>query len=265
MAESIVITTPETTGDAPADHNQKMIDKANGVVTPADEITPTGDRPAWLPEKFKSPEDMAKAYAALEGKLGGQSNDPPADAPADPTAEPAIPDDKTVTDALAKDGLSLDEFSAEFNKSGALSEESYAKLLAAGYDKGLVDNYISGQQARASLYEAELKGVAGGTDSYDKMVTWAKATMTAAEIDAYNASVSSSSPDAAKLAISGLKARYEAVNGREPSFVKGTPASATTDAFASRHEITAAMKDPRYAKDPAYRQQVISKLNRSNF
>lgn len=262
MAESIVITTPDTTGEAPADHNQKMIDKANGVITPADDVTPPGDRPAWLPEKFKSPEDMAKAYAALEGKLGGQSNDPPADPPADPAA---IPDDKTVDDALSKGGLSLEEFSTEFNATGALSEESYAKLLAAGYDKGLVDNYISGQQAKASLYEAELKGVAGGADSYEKMTTWAKATMTAAEIDAYNSSVSSSNHEAAKLAISGLKARYEAANGREPSFVKGTPAATSTDAFASRHEITAAMKDPRYAKDSAYRQQVINKLSRSNF
>ena len=28
------------------------------------------DRPEWLPEKFKSPEDMSKAYAELEKKLG---------------------------------------------------------------------------------------------------------------------------------------------------------------------------------------------------
>jgi len=28
------------------------------------------DRPQWLPEKFKDPADMAKAYSELEGKLG---------------------------------------------------------------------------------------------------------------------------------------------------------------------------------------------------
>ena len=28
------------------------------------------ERPEWLPEKFKSAEDMASAYSSLEGKLG---------------------------------------------------------------------------------------------------------------------------------------------------------------------------------------------------
>ena len=28
------------------------------------------DRPEWLPEKFKDPADMAKAYSELEKKLG---------------------------------------------------------------------------------------------------------------------------------------------------------------------------------------------------
>ena len=28
------------------------------------------DRPEWLPEKFKTPEDMSKAYSELEKKLG---------------------------------------------------------------------------------------------------------------------------------------------------------------------------------------------------
>ncbi len=31
---------------------------------------PVSDRPEWLPEKFKSPEDMASSYSELESKLG---------------------------------------------------------------------------------------------------------------------------------------------------------------------------------------------------
>jgi hypothetical protein len=30
----------------------------------------TNDRPEWLPEKFKTPEDLVTSYSALEGKLG---------------------------------------------------------------------------------------------------------------------------------------------------------------------------------------------------
>ena len=257
MVNSIEIKTPETTGEAPDEHNQKMIDKANGITPPEeDSELPQGDRPAWLPEKFKTAEDMAKAYSALEGKLGGQAGDTQ---PAEPT-----PPVEEVDKALAQGGLSLDEFSNEFNTTGALSEESYQKLLAAGYDKSLVDNYISGQVAKASLHEADLKGIAGGSQAYDKMVDWAKATMTPSEIDAYNLSVSSTNVDAAKLAISGLKARYESANGREPKLVSSTNGASSSDKFESRNEITAAMKDPRYAKDPAYRAKVIDKLSRSS-
>ena len=33
------------------------------------------DRPDWLPEKFKSAEDMANAYSELEKKLGAGANE----------------------------------------------------------------------------------------------------------------------------------------------------------------------------------------------
>lgn len=33
------------------------------------------DRPEWLPEKYKTPEDLAKAYKALESKIGAKDED----------------------------------------------------------------------------------------------------------------------------------------------------------------------------------------------
>ena len=256
---TVVVQTPETTGDAPADHNQKMIDKANGVMTSVDpEAPPAEDRPAWLPEKFKTPEEMAASYAALESKLGA-----PAETPAEPPAEPVVPEDKAVDEALSKSNLSLQEFSQEFDAKGELSEASYAKLLSAGYDKTLVDNYIAGQQARASLHTAELKNSVGGDQAYEEMTQWAKVNMTSSEINAYNASVSSSNIDAAKLALAGLKARYTASNGKEPSLVKAQSATIVADVFNSNHEVKQAMKDPRYSRDAAYRNSVAQKIARS--
>ena len=35
----------------------------------------TDDRPEWLPEKYKSGEDLAKAYKALESKIGSKEED----------------------------------------------------------------------------------------------------------------------------------------------------------------------------------------------
>ena len=38
-------------------------------------IDSMGERPAWLPEKFKSAEDMANSYSQLEGKLSQKEDD----------------------------------------------------------------------------------------------------------------------------------------------------------------------------------------------
>jgi hypothetical protein len=44
----------------------------------------------------------------------------------------------------------------------------------------------------------------------------------------------------------------------------GTGAVSTGGKFESTAELTAAMSDPRYAKDPAYRQTVADKLAKSS-
>ena len=41
-------------------------------------------------------------------------------------------------------------------------------------------------------------------------------------------------------------------------------AARTLDGFRSQAEVVAAMNDPRYDNDPAYRQDVYDKLERSN-
>ena len=44
----------------------------------------------------------------------------------------------------------------------------------------------------------------------------------------------------------------------------GKAAQPQVDTFRSQAEVVAAMQDPRYDNDPAYRQDVFQKLERSN-
>lgn len=46
------------------------MEQADNVEVAAATEAPVSDRPEWLPEKFKSPEDMASSYSELESKLG---------------------------------------------------------------------------------------------------------------------------------------------------------------------------------------------------
>ena len=62
---------------------------------------------------------------------------------------------------------------------------------------------------------------------------------------------------------SKLSNRYQDANGVEGDLVQGkSPEQVTT--FRSQAEVVQAMSDPRYDNDPAYRQDVMRKLERSN-
>ena len=59
-------------------------------------------------------------------------------------------------------------------------------------------------------------------------------------------------------------AEYENQNGYEGQMLSGKAAVETQDVFRSQAEVVEAMGDPRYDRDPAYRNDVFQKLERSN-
>ena len=260
--DSVVITS--TPAVAPEGHDANMVALVDGATNPSKDLLEGGDpvsRPEWLPEKFQSVEDMAKAYAELEAKMGGKTQDNPQTDPANAVTNQT---GQNPEQALSEKGLDLSTFTAEFNAKGELSADSYVKLAAAGFDKGIVDNYINGQKAVAAQYETAVTAEVGGSEKYSEIVTWAKANMTDAEISAYNAAVSSGDLAQAKLAVLGLSAKFSKANGSEPRLVQGRTTSASEDVFESTAQLTEAMRDKRYRNDPAFRAKVQSKLSRSN-
>jgi len=67
-----------------------------------------------------------------------------------------------------------------------------------------------------------------------------------------------------KLAVSGLQSKYQSAEGSDPALIAGQSAPSSGGNYGSWAEVTTAMRDPRYARDPAYRQSVADKLGRSN-
>ena len=63
--------------------------------------------------------------------------------------------------------------------------------------------------------------------------------------------------------MAGLRAEYENQEGYEGRMLTGKAARAES-AFRSQAELVSAMNDPRYDRDPAYRQDLYDKLERSN-
>ena len=92
----------------------------------------------------------------------------------------------------------------------------------------------------------------------------AKGSLPQDQLSAFNEVVNSGSVQAIQLAVAGLKSQYDNANGVEGRLVTGKAAPNKGDVFRSQAELVRAMSDARYDNDPAYRQDVIDKLDRSD-
>jgi hypothetical protein len=247
--QSVVITPEPTTPNAPGS-------------PPAPEVKPKEGGEKLLAGKYKSAEDLEKAYIELQGKLGQAPKPPEAD-PAKAAEASAQATEDAAKKTVENAGLDFNEFTQEFATSGKLSDESYAKLEKAGVSRSIVDSYIQGQAALAKAAEAQLLADVGGREGYEKMTDWARKNLSKAEIDAFNASLGGT-VEQAKLAVIGLNARFKSASDTEATLLSGKPGAASGDVFRSTAELTAAMRDPRYKTDDAYRKDVADKLARSS-
>ena len=226
------------------------------------DVPQTEDRPEWLPEKFKTPEDMSKAYSELEKKLG--------QAPKEDEAEPEQVEEKAEDETeQTEEGVSeayqaVAEASKEFfENDGQLSEETYNVLEKAGLPRDLVDSYAAGQQALLASEEGQIKAVAEG--NYDAMAEWANENLPQEEIDAFDEAVTGGTISQAKLAVQGLYARYQNEVGAKPKLTQGSVNGVTTMPFKSMQELARAQSDPRYKTgDKAYHEEIDRRLSVSN-
>lgn len=252
--------TPVTPADPHVTPGANIVDGPNGGVKVDTTVTPApivkaveGDRPAWLPEKFKTAEEFAKAYGELEKKQS--------------TPAAAVKPVAVTVEAVTKAGLNLPALDKEYATTGELSAETLQALADKGFDKASVDSYLNGQKAIAEKLVGSFETVAGGKEALAATLSWAKANLTADDAAAYNAAIDSGDLRLAKLALQGVVAQYTAANGKEPALLSGGEGARTTDAtpYESTAQMVADMRKPEYKKDPAFRAKVDARLEATNF
>ena len=215
-----------------------------------------------LAGKYENAEQLEQAYIELQRKLGENGQEV--------TEEEEVEQEEEV-EVPAAQGLITDA-SAEYAENGELSAETMAQFSEMS-TSDLVQAYIDmqgaapQQQATADLTEAEvnsIKNYAGGEESYSTLMKWSGENLPEDTVAGFDALVESGNPAAIRLAVSGLRAEYDRVNGVDGELLTGKAPSQTADVFRSQAEVVRAMSDPRYEDDPAYRQDVYEKLERSN-
>ena len=209
------------------------------------------------PEKFKTEQDLYKSYAELEKKYTEvTSGKEPT-----PTKEEGKKDLK-ISELSGDDALQ--PFYDEYESSQGLTDDSFGKLEKLGYPKHLVERFMEGQMSLQNNARVELENHAGGSKSLDIMREWARANYSGADLLAYNKAIDSGDMSTAKMALDGLKSKYVAANGDNANLIQGgkpTP----EEGYRSQAEMTAAMKDPRYDRDEAYRSDVQRKVESASF
>ena len=217
--------------------------------------------------KFKSQEDLLKAYESLQRKLG--SGEEPAaeeEAPEAPEAE-EVTEEVEEAPEVAETVSYMHQLNQEFGQSGELSEEAVERLGSMD-SKELIKAYMAynAQAQSATLQQSELDSIqqsVGGPQAYTEMVQWASSNLPADEIADFNAVTATNNPAAIKFAVQALANRYRNEEGYEAPLVSGRKAPGKDKAYRSHAELSRAIADPRYSTDPAYRRDVEEKLSRS--
>lgn len=215
-----------------------------------------------LAGKYKDAQELEKAYLELQSKLGSDSNEEPDQGEeVEEEAEPGSNEAVEFFEAL----------NDEYDQNGRLSEESLDALKEMSSEE-LVDAYFQMQDRLGSepqgteLSESDVSAIqqsVGGADNYNALVSWAAENFDQAEIEAFDGVVESGNVGAINLALQALYYRYTEAEGMEGQLLQGK-AAAPANGFRSQAEVVRAMQDPRYDRDPAYRAEVMQRLEQSD-
>jgi len=263
MAEFQQISTHE---DAPPpvegtkEHQDAMVQLAEeaGAVEREDE------QPSWLPDKFESPEDMAKAYHELENKLSSKSEsvtDSDEGTKPPQTPHPTLQDAK---EAVTKEGLDFDKYYNEYLENDSLSEDSFKELNEKGMSPEMVTSWIEGQNAISDKVADMAYSSVGGKEQYNSILEWAGKSLSEKEIGVFNSALEHGTVDESLFVIKSLNAQYQVANGSSPNLMQGSTGGSGSEAFSSLAQMSEAMRDPKYGTDPAFREEVTRKLEASN-
>ena len=261
MADTLTVNTDESTSELTTEEKDSL--------QVGEKITE--EQGELLAGKYKNAEDLEKAYVELQKKLGDQ------DGVSQEGQETQEVEDATKDEPKAEKSaaVSLLESANEeyFSNDKTLSKETLEKFSSLS-SQDLVQAYLEMQKTNPTSNQTEvdvntaeinkIQNSVGGEAEYNKLISWAGSNLSEPEVNAFDDLVGSGNAAAIQLGVDALKSKYENANGYEGRMLTGKAAETRGDVYRSQAQLVKAMADPRYEDDPAYRQDVIAKLERSD-
>ena len=212
-----------------------------------------------LAGKYKNAEELEKGYLELQQKLNTKEE------------EPAQEEEEEAATEEVETNI-LDQLWEEAGTEEGYTQESLDKLRKMSVDElaqmhlEYRDSVTKEQPQNRDFTEAdikELKGIVGGEKNYANMMQWAQGALNEQEIKMFDAVMAKGDPLGAFFAVRALGYAYNDAVGYDGKMVQGKPPKQSSDQFRSQQEVVRAMADPRYEEDPAYRRDIMEKLERS--
>lgn len=261
MANTLTVNTEEATEELSSEEQDSL--KIGEELAEAEQKKLAG--------KYETAEELEKAYIELQKKLGepeeAKSEEPQAEQEEVEETESEEPTEKSPAYSL------IEEASAEYyDNDNSLTTETLEKFKDMS-SQDLVNAYLEIQKNNPQQVESEadvsevqinnIKNSVGGENQYQQLINWASSNLSENEIDAFDSVVNSGNPAAIQLGVDALKSKYDNANGYEGRMLTGKAAQ-SNDVYRSQAQLVKAMSDPRYDNDPAYRADVVAKLERSD-
>jgi hypothetical protein len=209
-----------------------------------------------LAGKYRSAEELERGYLELQKRLSGKQEEVEQEQPNEEPQEEEQSEEVDLYDIIME-SYRTGEWDPELvNKVESMSPVDVANMFL---EKGNTQTV----QATSSDIE-QIQASVGGTEEYQSMIQWASQNLSEQEVGMYDTVMDRGDPLAMFFAVQALNARYQDATGYEGELLTGQSPRNTADVFRSQAELVAAMSDPRYDRDPAYRSDIADKLERSN-
>jgi hypothetical protein len=219
--------------------------------------------------KFKSQDDLLRAYRELESKLGKNANEEDGEDAEEPPS-PSTDDVPQVEESSETVNYML-ELGRQYDQTGELPEEAIERLSQMD-QKELIKSYLQYQQQvsstnqQASLQAEQINAIkqsVGGDAAYAEMTSWAAENLSPREIEDYNAITNSGNPVAIKFAVEAMSNRFRSAEGYEAPLVTGRKGFSGPKPYRSQAELARDIANPMYHNDPGFRADVEDRLARS--
>jgi len=211
------------------------------------EVLSMNETPADQPSLNSDEQDSLAVAESLEGEqqqlLAGKFENPKAL-------------EQAYLELQSKLGASRNE--PETSEEGE-QEEAPEEVLENQEEQEESSKEVLSEQQAEQLFK-----MVGGQQAYKSMVNWAGESLSKEEVKMYDSVMADGNPNSIFFAVQALYGKYTDAVGKEGQLLTGKGSNQKEDSFRSQQELVQAMNDPRYDRDPAFRADIMRKLENSD-